>query len=237
MVYDPNLVFKYLFSPFILNGVAITLLLTATSLVLGVIGGLLLAVAKMSHRSFLSRAADAYIGFFRGTPLLVQMIGIYTGLPQVGIYLSVIQSAILALALNEAAYSAEIIRAGIISVDPGQIEAARSLGMSYVLTLRRIIVPQAIRVIIPPLGNEAISLLKSTSLAAVISLEELLRRAQLIVAATYRTLELFTVAAIYYLIMTAVLTWVQKRIEKRLGRPWEREQQAAAQVERKMAHG
>jgi polar amino acid transport system permease protein len=162
--------------------------------------------------------ARFYVWLFRGTPLLVQLIIIYTGLPQVGLKFSVVQSALLGLALNEGAYLSEIVRAGIESVPPGQTDAARALGLRGLQTMRLVVLPQALRVIIPPLGNSVNGLLKTTSITSVISMEELLRRTQELIQQRFLVLELFSVAAIYYLLMTSAWDLVQLRLERHFGR-------------------
>jgi polar amino acid transport system permease protein len=161
--------------------------------------------------------AKAYIWLFRGTPLLVQLIAIYTALPLFGIKFTVIEAALLGLALNEAAYLAEIIRAGIEAVPEGQTRAARALGMTERQIMRYIVMPQAFKVIIPPLGNSVNGLLKTTSVTSVISVEELLRRTQVLIQERFMVLELFAVAAIYYLFLTTLWDFFQNHIEKRLG--------------------
>jgi polar amino acid transport system permease protein len=157
---------------------------------------------------------------FRGTPLLVQLIIIYTGLPQLGLKLSVIESALLGLILNEAAYLAEIVRGGIQSIYAGQTNAARAVGFSSAQTMRYIVMPQAMRLIVPTLGNSINGLLKTTSITSVISMEELLRRTQVLIQEKFMVLELFVVAAIYYLLMTTAWDFVQRRIERHYGRAY-----------------
>jgi polar amino acid transport system permease protein len=179
---------------------------------------LILALMRLSGRRWLAAPAGFYIWVFRGTPLLVQLIIIYTGLPQIGIKPTVIQSALAGLILNEAAYLAEIIRAGILAIAPGQRDAAKALGLGPYLTMRLIILPQALRIIIPPLGNSVNGLLKTTSVCSVISMEELLRRSQILIQEKFLVLELFLVAAIYYLMMTTAWDFVQRRLEARFGR-------------------
>jgi len=147
----------------------------------------------------------------------LQLIVIYTALPQLGIRFSVIEAALLGLALNEAAYLAEIIRAGIEAVPEGQSRAARALGMTERQIMRYIVMPQAFKVIIPPLGNSVNGLLKTTSVTSVISMEELLRRTQVLIQEKFMVLELFAVAAIYYLVLTTLWDFVQRRIERRFG--------------------
>ena len=196
--------------PNLLRGALITLQLTASSVCLGMIGGILLGIARLSPIKPISIAARAYIDFFRGTPLLVQIFMIYFGFPTlvkaIGYTFTLERSiaAILALSLNSAAYLAEIVRAGIQSIEQGQREASESLGLGPTQTMRYIIFPQAFRRMIPPLGNEFITLLKDTSLVAVIGYEELFRRGQLIVATNYRAFEIYTAVALVYLILNSL---------------------------------
>jgi polar amino acid transport system permease protein len=234
--YGWSTVRQYLTDPRILHGLQLTLELTAAAMVIGVVLGIVLAVMRLSPNPLVSGAAWIYIWFFRGTPVLVQILfwnyigalypHISIGIPlgpqfaQVNIqaWITPFIAGTLALGLNEGAYMAEIVRAGIISVDEGQTEAAHALGMSRLLTLRRIILPQAMRVIIPPTGNETISMLKTSSLVAFIALGDLLYSAQIIYAANYRTIQLLIVASIWYLICTSVLYLGQYYIERRYAR-------------------
>ncbi|NMB24214.1 MAG: amino acid ABC transporter permease, partial [Firmicutes bacterium] len=163
-----------------------------------------------------SLLSGAYVDFFRGTPLLVQIFVVYMGLPQLGLRLSNWAAALTALGLNSGAYVAEIVRAGIQSIDKGQMEAARSLGMTSSQTMQYVVLPQAFRRIIPPLGNEFIALLKDSSLVAVISLEELLRKGQINVTRFYRPFEIYIQIAIIYLIMTKSISFLVSWAEKRL---------------------
>ena len=194
--------------PNLLLGALVTLELTAFSVLLGMIGGTLLAIARISASAPLRWITRAYIDFFRGTPLLVQIFMIYFGLPALfqGIGLSFnleqFPAAVLALSLNSAAYLAEIIRGGIQSIEIGQREASESLGLGPIQTMRYVIFPQALRRMLPPLGNEFITLLKDTSLVAVIGFEELFRRGQLIVANNYRAFQIYTAVALVYLVLT-----------------------------------
>ena len=209
--------FGDLFNPFILGGVFTTIWLTVVSLSAGLILGFTLALMRRSRARLVQLVAKAYIWLFRGTPLLVQLIAIYTALPQFGIRFSVIEAALIGLALNEAAYLAEIIRAGIEAVPEGQARAARALGMTERQIMRHIVMPQAFKVIIPPLGNSVNGLLKTTSVTSVISMEELLRRTQVLIQERFMVLELFSVAAIYYLLLTTLWDFFQSHIEKRFG--------------------
>lgn len=196
--------------PNLLRGAIITLQLTAFSVILGLIGGTLLGIARLSPLWLLRLASRVYVDFFRGTPLLVQIFMIYFGIPALSQNLGLefnfdrFVAAILALSLNAAAYLAEIVRAGIQSIDIGQREASESLGLGPIQTMRYVIFPQAFRRMIPPLGNEFITLLKDTSLVAVIGYEELFRRGQLIVAQNYRSFEIFITVALVYLILNTL---------------------------------
>ncbi|MCW2597641.1 MAG: polar amino acid transport system permease protein [Pseudonocardiales bacterium] len=226
----------YFTSRRILAGLLSTFLLTAIAMAVGIVLGVVLAVMRLSANPLMRSAASAYIWFFRGTPVFVQIIFWFNisalfpklslGIPfgpefvsgSANTFITPFLAAILALGLNEAAYMAEIVRAGIISVDPGQTEAAQALGMSRILTLRRIVLPRAMRVIIPPTGNQAIGMLKTTSLVSVIAYTELLYSAQLIYSANYKTIPLLLVASLWYLLATTVLSIGQYYIERRFGR-------------------
>ena len=211
----------YFTNLYLLEGALWTIGLTINTLIFGGLIGLVLAVMRLSKHKALSRAAQGYIWIFRGTPLLVQLIIIYTGLPQLGLVrFSVLESALLGLALNEAAYLSEILRAGILSVAKGQTEAARALGLKPVQVFRQIVMPQALRVIIPPLGNSVNGLLKTTSIASVISMEEVLRRGQILMQTKFEVLEVFMVVAILYLAMTTCWDFVQRRIEAHYGKAY-----------------
>ncbi|MGC8714806.1 MAG: ABC transporter permease subunit [Leptodesmis sp.] len=206
--------------PTLLAGAVITLQLTAVSVLFGLILGSLIGIARLSKTLPLRWAARAYIDFFRGTPLLVQIFMVYFGIPAVlkgaGIAFSFdrFAAAVLALSLNSAAYIAEIVRGGIQSIEAGQSEAAQSLGLDAVQTMRYVIFPQAFRRMLPPLGNEFISLLKDTSLVAVIGFEELFRRGQLIVAENYRPFEIYAAVAFVYLVLTLLSSQFFTRLER-----------------------
>ena len=209
---------SYLVNPYLLGGVGITIGLTISTILIGLALALPLALASMSTNKLLRAPAKFYIWIFRGTPLLVQIVIIYTGLPQLGVRFDVLTSAILALSLNEAAYLSETIRAGFSAVAKGQIEAAKALSLSKMATLRLVTLPQVIRIIIPPLGNSVNGLLKATSLASVISMEELMRRSQVLMQAKFEVLELYCVAAVFYLVLTSLWDVVQRRLEKHYGK-------------------
>jgi len=208
--------------PNLLLGAGVTLGLTAASVILGMLLGTLIGIARLSPIPIVRWITRAYVDFFRGTPLLVQIFWIYFGFPalsnSLGVRLTLNQwtAAILALTLNSAAYLAEIIRAGIQSIEIGQREASESLGLGAVQTMRYVIFPQAFRRMIPPIGNEFITLLKDTSLVAVIGLEETFRRGQLIVAQTYQAFEIYTAVALVYLLLTSFSSQVFTLLEKQL---------------------
>jgi polar amino acid transport system permease protein len=209
---------EYFFSSVILDGAKITLELTVLAMVAGIILGVFAALGKTSKILPLRIIAELYIWLFRGTPVLVQLILWYTILSQTPEF----TIALIALGLNEGAYMAEIVRAGLEAVDNGQTEAAQSLGMRYGQIMRRIVLPQAMRVVIPPTGNEVISMLKTTALASVIALSELLQRTENIYTCSscdgaFHPLELLMIAAIYYLVLTSIFTIIQRYIESRLG--------------------
>jgi polar amino acid transport system permease protein len=212
--------FDYLFNGFLLQGAVTTLWLTVAGILGGLVLGFALAMLRLSPIALLSRLAQGYIWIFRGTPLLVQLIIIYTGLPQFGIRFSVLEAALLGLILNEAAYLAEIIRGGILGVPTGQSNAGKALGLSPAQIMIYVVMPQATRIIVPALGNSVNGLLKTTSVTSVISMEELLRSTQILIQERFLVLELFIVAAIYYLLMTSAWDVVQRRIEARFGRAY-----------------
>jgi polar amino acid transport system permease protein len=234
----------YLFSPVILHGVVVTLYLTVLSMVIGVLLGVVLAVMRQSPNPIVSGASWLYIWFFRGTPLLVQLLFWYNlaslfpkislGIPfgpalvhgNANTIITTFVAALLGLGLNEGAYMAEVVRAGFLSVPEGQTEAAQSLGLSRLQIMRLVVLPQAMRVIIPPTGNETISMLKNTSLVSVIAYGELLYAAQTIYDANYKTIPLLIVASIWYLVMTSVAYVGQYFIERRFGRGFTRAEQA-----------
>jgi polar amino acid transport system permease protein len=233
MHFDWPFFWHYLLEPSstYLNGLMLTLVLSVVSQTLGTGGGLVLALWRISGIGALDHLGRFYIWLMRGTPLLVQIVFIYTGLAAAGIarfhdislgFVTIpgnVQAGILALSLHEAAYMAEIIRAGIASVDPGQTEAAKSLGMTYGRLMRRIILPQAARFIVPPLGNEFNGMLKSTTLVSVIGVPELLLTTETLTSATFRVFELYAVVALYYLTLTTAWGFIQARIEASFAQP------------------
>lgn len=194
----------------------LTLALTAVSGLFGTIVGLVTALARMARSRVLSAIATGYITLFRGTPLLLQILFIYNALPQIGLRLDQFSSVTVALSLNAGAYIAEIIRAAIQSIDRGQMEAARTLGMSHGLAMRRIILPQTFRRLLPPMVNEMAALSKDTSLAMVVGLLELMKISQHHAARTLLVFQTYFWTAIGYLIITVTLTTLASRMEKRL---------------------
>ena len=203
--------------PLLIAGAGITIQITAISVGLGLIIGMFVGIARISNVKLLRWLAAIYIDFLRGTPLLVQIFLIYFALPVLlGQRVDPFIAAITACGINSGAYIAEIFRAGIQAIDEGQMEAGRSLGMTWVQTMCYIIVPQAFKNIVPPLGNEFIALLKDSSLVSVIGFEELTRRGQLIIARTYGSLEIWISVAIIYLVMTLTISRLVAYLEKRL---------------------
>ena len=208
--------------PTLLVGALVTLQLTAAATALGLVGGTALGIARLSRIKILRLLARIYVDFFRGTPLLVQLFIIYFGIPALfksaGIDFRFNQwgAAIVGLSLNASAYLAEIVRAGIQSIDIGQKEASQSLGLGSFQTMRYVILPQALRRMIPPLGNEFIILLKDTSLVAFIGYQEMFRQGQLIVAKNFRAFEIYITVALIYLALTIlssqVFSWLERRM-------------------------
>jgi polar amino acid transport system permease protein len=209
-------IFGYLSSSFLLEGAWIAVRITALAMVAGLLLGLLLALMRLSSFKPISSLAWFYIWVMRGTPLLLQLVFVYDALPRIGIKFDPFTTAVIGFALNEAAFAAEFIRGGILSVNRNQSIAAASLGMGPFLTLRRIILPQAMRAILPQMSNATISMLKGTSLASVIFVNELTFRAQQIIATNFNFFSVFIAAAMIYLFMTTVIALVQLVLERRL---------------------
>src|SRR5215468_535927 len=206
----------YLTLPFLLEGLALTLKIFAAAMVGGLALGLLIALMRLSPYRALSGAAWLYIWLIRGTPVLLQLVFLFDALPLVGIVMPAVTTAIVGFALNEAAFSGEIIRGGILSVSRNQTLAAASLGMGSLLTLRRIVLPQAMRAILPAIGNDAISVLKGTSLASVIAVNELTLRSQQIVAQNFKFFPVFAAAGMMYLAVTTLIAGAQLLLERRV---------------------
>jgi polar amino acid transport system permease protein len=231
-----SVVGSYLFDSRVLHGLQVTLELTALAMVIGIVLGVVIALMRLSPNPVLASVSWFYVWAFRGTPVLVQILfwnfisavypTITLGVPfgpdlfhlNANSLITPFVAATLGLGLNEGAYMSEIVRAGIISVDEGQTEAAHALGMTRMQTMRRIVLPQAMRVIIPPTGNETISMLKTSSLASVIAVVELTYAVQLIYSVTYQQIPLLLVASIWYLVCTSVLSVGQFFLERHYGR-------------------
>jgi len=233
----PDVIARYLFKDFVLQGVLVTLGLTAVAMAFGIVGGAVLAVMRLSANPVLRAVSWLFIWVFRGTPLLVQIIffgflgalfpTITVAVPftdtvlfsqPTSVVISGTTAAVLALSLNEMAYAAEVVRGGILGVDRGQDEAARAVGMTPGLSMRRIVLPQAMRTIIPPMGNETITMLKSTALVSVIAGRDLMTAVQTVYQQNYKVIPLLVVAAIWYLALVSLLSVGQFFLERRFGR-------------------
>jgi len=235
---DFALVRKYQFSPLVMRGVRNTLIVSILAQAIGIALGVLAALVRMSKNPVAAALSSFYIWFFRGTPVLVQLFFWFNGVPSVFKTLTIaipfthitlystpmvsfmtpFMAALLGLSLNEGAYMAEIVRAGILSVDKGQVDAAQSLGMPSLMTMRQVVLPQATRIIIPPTGNELIAMLKTSSLASVITYGELLRSASDIYSTNLQPVPLLVVASIWYLAMTSVASVGQHYLERYFAR-------------------
>ena len=235
-----DIVGKYMFDRTVLRGVGMTIQLTVLVMVIGAIVGIVVAVMRMSRDPFLNSCAHGFVWFFRGTPVLVQLVFWYNlaalfpelslGIPFGGpkffeisstVAISSFTAALLGLGLNEGAYMAEIIRAGLLSVDAGQTEASKALGHRPWQTFRIIVLPQAMKAIVPPTGNQLIGTLKFTSIASVVALHELMHSVETIYSRTFETMPLLIVAALWYLIMVSILSVVQYFIERHYLKGWQ----------------
>ncbi|AME23726.1 ABC transporter permease [Burkholderia sp. PAMC 26561] len=215
----------------IMTGLVNTIVMTALAMSLGILIGVLVAIARLSPNPVLRTVASGYVWFFRGTPVLLQLLLWFNlGLifPTLGIpglfqvptvdVMTPFLAALLGLGINQGAYTSEVVRAGLLSVDPGQYEAAKAIGMPSLQALRRIILPQSMRVIVPPIGNELIGMVKLTSLASVVQYAEMVHSAENIYYANQRVIELLIVAGIWYLVVVTILSAVQARVERRFAR-------------------
>ena len=211
---DPVFINKWI--PFILTGVPVTLFVSGTAILLAIVLAILGALGRLSANPLPNAVASFYVSFFRGTPLLLQILFIYLALPQAGIVIPELPTGILALGLNYGAYMTEIFRAGIQAVPHGQVEAAQSLGMSSRTTFLRIVVPQAFRIVTPAIGNDFVAMLKDSSLVSVIAVQELLWRAQAAGRPTLQSMQTLLIAALVYWIMTIVFSLFQGRLEQRM---------------------
>lgn len=226
-----KVVARFMFASAILDGLVNTLLMTFAAMALGIVLGVLFAVMRISANPVLSTIASGYVWIFRGAPALLQLLlwfNLALVFPKMGIpglfevrtvdVMTPFVAAMLALGIQQGAYTSEVVRGGLLAVDSGQYEAARAIGMTQSLMLRRIVLPQAMRVILPPIGNEVIGMVKLTSLASVIQYSEILHNAQIIYFANTRVLELLLVASFWYLAVVTVLSIIQGRIERYFGR-------------------
>lgn len=211
---DSGFIQKWL--PFILTGIPVTIFVALISIFFASILATLGALGRVSRSPYLNAIASFYVSFFRGTPLLLQILFIYLALPQAGIVLPALPTGIVALSLNYGAYLTEIFRSGIEAVPHGQTEAAQSLGMSDRTTFRRIIVPQAFRIVTPAIGNDFVAMLKDSSLVSVVGVQELLWRAQAAGRPTFQSMQTLLVAALVYWILTIVFSFFQNRLERKM---------------------
>lgn len=226
-----SVVGQYLFDPSVMHGIGVTLSLTVVSMLLGIVLGLICAVGKLSKLRFFMGLSDLYLWFFRSTPLLVQLLFWYNlsalfpvlGIP--GLFtvdtndvITPLTAAVVGLSLNKGAYMAEIIRAGLMSVDPAQRETAETFGMSKSQILFRVLLPQAMRAIVPPTGNQVISMIKATAMVSIIAMDDLLYSVQAIYNQNFQIISLLIVAVLWYLVITSVLTFIQSRIERKFAK-------------------
>lgn len=222
---------QFLFATAILEGLVNTIIMTIAAMVLGITLGIIFAIMRISENPVLSTIATGYVWIFRGAPALLQLLlwfNLALVFPKIGIpglaewrtvdIMTPFVAAMLALGIQQGAYTSEVVRSGLLSVDSGQYEAGRAIGMGQFLLLRRIILPQAMRVILPPVGNEVIGMVKTTSLASVIQYSEILHNAQIVYYANTRVLELLIVASIWYLVAVSVLSVIQMYIERHFAR-------------------
>ena len=202
---------------FLIGGIWATLLVSLCAIGLSVVLGAAIAMAGLSRRKYLNRVNRVYVELFRSVPLLVLLLWVFYGLPVIiGLQLSVFATGVLSLALSDSAFEAEVFRAGIQSVPKGQIEAAKSLGLSWAQQMRLVVLPQAIKVILPALGNQFVYVLKMSSLVSVIGLQELTRRANELNVSEYRPLEIYTLLVVEYLLLILVVSYLVRRLERRL---------------------
>jgi len=220
--FEPDVVWRFLFNPLIREGAWRTIQVAVLAQLAGVFLGLVFALMRVSRNPLVNGVSGFYVWFFRGTPVLLQLYILYFGIPQLfdnqtlTTELTAFRAAVIAFAVNEGAYMTEIVRAGILSVESGQMDAAKSVGMTQFQAMRHVVLPQAFRVVVPPTGNEFIAMLKNTSLASAISLVELLQGSALIYSTNFKFMELLVVAAIWYLAMTSVFSLLQAELERAL---------------------
>jgi len=205
------------FLPVLLQGAVVTVEVTVLSFALSSLIGLVLALAKVSHFKPVSAAAATLVNVIRGLPIIVQLFYIYFVLPEFGIQLSAFQAGVIGLGIAYSAYQAENFRAGIEAVDHGQLEAAQAIGMRMPLVMRRVILPQAFRIALPPYANTLVMMLKDSSLVSTITVAEMTRAGQLIASSTFQNMTVYTLVALLYLAMSLPLVWILRRLEHRLG--------------------
>lgn len=216
LLFDPKLALDSL--PYVLSGIGYTLLIALLSMVIGLIIGFFLALARTSSFALLQWPARLYISFMRGVPILVILFLLYFGFPVIGIEFSATQAALIGFSLNSAAYMAEILRASLSSVDVGQWESSKSLGLTYWQSMKRIILPQSVRIAIPPLSNVLMDLIKASSLAAMITVPEIFQKARIVGAREFDLLTLLILVALIYWAVCSVMTVLQNYLEKRFAR-------------------
>lgn len=204
--------------PFLMRGVGLTIVITILAVTLGMVIGLIVGLCRLSSIKPLRALATGYVEIIRGTPLLVQLYIVFFGLGQMGISLTAVQAAVTALSINSGAYIAEIVRAGILSVGKRQTEAAYALGLTGSQTMRLVVLPQAIRVMVPPLGNEFVTMIKESSLASVIGAGELIKQAQFVTSRTYQVFSTYIGVALIYFVLTFVTSTALKRVEKEVSK-------------------
>jgi len=220
--FDGGAIPEFFFNDLILRGVRNTVQITLLAMLIGTLLGIVLGVMRVSSNPVLAGLSGFYVWFVRGTPVLIQLLLVSNGLPQLvdsrefTLFLTPFRVALITFSMNEAAYMAEIVRGGIQAIEPGQMDAAKSLGMTNSQAMRRVILPQALRVIIPPTGNEFIAMLKNTSIAFAIGFVELANASRLIYAVNFQYMELLVVASIWYLIMVTAFSLLQAELEARL---------------------
>ncbi|TQF33344.1 amino acid ABC transporter permease [Bradyrhizobium sp. UNPA324] len=206
------------FFPILMNGVALTIVVTIGSLLLSTVLGLVWAMMRVSGIKALSMLSASLINVIRGIPIIVLLFYLYFVMPDLGVTLSALQAAILGLGIAYSAYQAENFRAGIEAIDKGQVEAAQSIGMGWWLTMRRVVLPQAVRIVLPPYGNVMIMMLKDSSQASTITVAELALQGKLIASSTFKNTSVFTLVALMYLTMSIPLILLVRHFEKRAGK-------------------
>ncbi|KAA0680095.1 amino acid ABC transporter permease [Roseomonas genomospecies 6] len=203
--------------PELLKGTVVTIEVTAAAFVLSAVLGLLVGIIRLNPaRRVLYGIASAYVAFIRGTPLLVQLFLLFFGLPQFGILLPAWLCGVIGLGIYSGSYVSEVVRGAIQSIDRGQMEAARSLGMSYREAMWEVVLPQAFRRMLPPLGNETIALIKNSALVSLLTIDDVMREGQRIISTSFRALEVYIAVALIYFILTNAATWILRQIEKRM---------------------